>query len=57
MTTAYAGELWDIDAFGQPGVEESKVSSHALLGNPRDKYTQKAQEIKKRTRSPQKYIL
>ncbi|HWQ15155.1 MAG TPA: glucose-6-phosphate isomerase [Roseiflexaceae bacterium] len=32
MQTAIAGELWDINAFDQPGVEAGKVATYALLG-------------------------
>lgn len=30
--TAFAGMLFEIDPFNQPGVEESKVATHALMG-------------------------
>ncbi|MCA9582790.1 MAG: hypothetical protein KC416_13415 [Myxococcales bacterium] len=32
--TAFAGELYDIDAFDQPGVEEGKRLASGLLGRP-----------------------
>ena len=32
--TAIAGELYDIDAFDQPGVELSKEATYALMGRP-----------------------
>ena len=32
--TAVAGELYDIDAFDQPGVELSKEATYALMGRP-----------------------
>jgi glucose-6-phosphate isomerase len=32
MATAYAGRLYNVDAFDQPGVEAGKVASYALLG-------------------------
>ncbi len=32
VQTAIAGELWDINAFDQPGVEASKIATYALLG-------------------------
>ncbi len=32
LQTAYAGELYDIDAFDQPGVEQGKVFTYALMG-------------------------
>ena len=43
MMTAYAGELLDIDAFNQPGVEEGKNATYAMLG--RDGYQNKAEEL------------
>jgi glucose-6-phosphate isomerase len=57
MATAYVGELLDIDAFNQPGVEESKIASYAVLGNQSDKYVKKAQEMKGRPESQKKYLL
>jgi glucose-6-phosphate isomerase len=32
LQTAFAGGLYDIDAFDQPGVEEGKKATHALMG-------------------------
>lgn len=34
MATAISGELYDIDAFDQPGVELSKQATYALMGRP-----------------------
>lgn len=34
VMTAFAGELLGIDAFDQPGVEEGKNATYALLGKP-----------------------
>ena len=34
MATAYAGEVLDINAFDQPGVEGGKQATYALLGKP-----------------------
>lgn len=34
MATAIAGELYDVDAFNQPGVELSKEATYALMGRP-----------------------
>src|SRR5205823_11716365 len=34
IATAYAGELYGIDAFDQPGVELGKQFAYALLGRP-----------------------
>jgi glucose-6-phosphate isomerase len=44
MATAVAGELYDIDAFDQPGVELSKKATYALMG--RAGYEKLAGEIK-----------
>jgi len=57
MTTAYAGELFDIDAFNQPGVEESKIASYAVLGNISEKYTKKRQEMTGKPAAKKEYIL
>ncbi|MEA4929398.1 MAG: glucose-6-phosphate isomerase [Candidatus Limiplasma sp.] len=57
MTTAYAGELLDVDAFNQPGVEGSKLASYAVLGNTSDKYLKKAAEMKGRPDLRKHYVL
>lgn len=44
MATAVSGELYDIDAFNQPGVELSKKATYALMG--RAGFEQLAGEIK-----------
>jgi glucose-6-phosphate isomerase len=46
MQTAIAGELYDINAFDQPGVEAGKVNTYALLG--RTGYEQRRNEIEER---------
>lgn len=43
MATAISGELYDIDAFDQPGVELSKQATYALMGRPG--YEKLAEEI------------
>jgi glucose-6-phosphate isomerase len=43
MATAVAGELYDVDAFDQPGVELSKKATYALMG--RTGYEDLAAEI------------
>ncbi len=43
VATAYSGELYDINAFDQPGVEAGKVATYALLG--RAGYENRRQEI------------
>lgn len=58
MATAYAGELLDIDAFNQPGVENSKVASYAVLGNTGERrYVDKAREMQEQTKPNPRYIL
>jgi glucose-6-phosphate isomerase len=57
MTTAYMGELLDVDAFNQPGVETSKIASFAVLGNTGDKYVTKANEMQSRPALLKRYIL
>lgn len=57
LTTAYAGELLNIDAFNQPGVEESKIASYAVLGNESEKYAKKREEMTHRAERKAKYIL
>lgn len=44
MATAAAGELLDINAFDQPGVEEGKIATFALMGRPG--YAEKAAELR-----------
>ena len=46
------GELLDIDAFNQPGVEESKIASYAVLGNQNEKYLKKAEMCIRDRRCP-----
>ncbi|HIS99902.1 MAG TPA: glucose-6-phosphate isomerase [Candidatus Faecaligallichristensenella faecipullorum] len=57
MVTAYTGELLDIDAFNQPGVEESKIASYAVLGHSAEKYTAKREEMKNRPERKADYVL
>lgn len=57
MTTAYAGELLDIDAFNQPGVEESKLASFAVLGHEADKFAKKREEMETRPERKARYTL
>ncbi|MBE5786521.1 MAG: glucose-6-phosphate isomerase [Clostridiales bacterium] len=57
MATAYAGELLNIDAFNQPGVEESKIASYAVLGNENEKYAKKREEMQHKAERKKQYIL
>ncbi|GAV25534.1 glucose-6-phosphate isomerase [Carboxydothermus islandicus] len=51
---AFMGEYLDINAFDQPGVEEGKKATYALLG--REGFEEKRQEVLKVQKDP-KYIL
>lgn len=55
LQTAYAGELLGIDAFDQPGVEEGKNATYALLGKPG--YEEKLKELSASTAKDDKYII
>lgn len=44
FATAIAGEIWKINAFDQPGVEEGKRLTYAMMGRP--KYEQKGEELR-----------
>lgn len=55
LQTAYTGALLNIDTFNQPGVEEGKNATYALLG--RDGYQDKAKEIKSKKEKSPDYII
>lgn len=57
LVTAYAGELLDIDAFNQPGVEESKIASYAVLGNTGEKFRSKQAEMAQQPEGRKEYRL
>lgn len=57
MATAYAGELLDVDAFNQPGVEESKLASYAVLGHTDEKYEKKRREMAACPARRERYIV
>jgi glucose-6-phosphate isomerase len=57
MVTAYLGELLDIDAYNQPGVEESKIAAYAMLGNTEEKYQNKYKEMVSAPKGLKKYLL
>jgi len=57
LVTAYTGELLDIDAFNQPGVEESKIASYAVLGNPGEKFRSKQAEMAQQPAARPEYRL
>ena len=55
VQTAVCGELLGIDAFDQPGVEEGKNATYALLGRPG--FSAKKEELDSRPAKQEKYIL
>ncbi|MDR3269986.1 MAG: glucose-6-phosphate isomerase [Peptococcaceae bacterium] len=55
VETAYAGELLKIDAFDQPGVEEGKNATYALMGRPG--YEEARAKLNARPVKEAKYIL
>ncbi len=55
IATAYAGELLNINAFDQPGVEEGKNATYALLG--RVGYEEKRFELSKANTKNEKYVI
>ena len=55
LQTAYTGALLNIDTFNQPGVEEGKNATYALLG--REGYEEKAKELRAKKQKNSKYII
>ena len=55
IATAFAGELMEIDAFDQPGVEEGKNATYALFGRPG--YEDKKAELDARPKRDSKYVI
>lgn len=55
MQTAFIGELLNINAFDQPGVEEGKNATYALLGRPG--YEEKKQELEARPAKKSEYMI
>jgi len=55
VETAFAGELLGINAFDQPGVEEGKNATYALLGRPG--YEEKKAELDARPKKKDEYII
>ena len=55
LAIAYAGELLDIDAFDQPGVEAGKNAAYALMG--RRGFEKLRARLEKRTPAEEKYVL
>ncbi|MDD5644874.1 MAG: glucose-6-phosphate isomerase [bacterium] len=55
LATAFAGYLLEIDPFNQPGVEEGKKLTYALMGRPG--FEEKKEEIEKIDRPNPGYII
>lgn len=55
LETAYTGALLNIDTFNQPGVEEGKNATYALLG--REGYEEKAKELNSKKQKSENYII
>lgn len=55
LETAYAGALLDINTYNQPGVEEGKNATYALLG--RAGYEEKAKELRSKEPKSQGFII
>ncbi len=53
--TAFAGEILNINAFDQPGVEEGKIATYGLMG--RKGYEKKGQEIENALKEKEKHII
>lgn len=55
LETAYCGAMLGINTFDQPGVEEGKNATYALLGRPG--YEEKRAELENRPKKSGKYII
>ena len=55
VATAFAGEILNINAFDQPGVEEGKNATYAMFGRPG--YEEKKKELDERPKKMAKYII
>lgn len=55
VATAFAGELLNINAFNQPGVEEGKNATYAMFDRPG--YEEKKKELASRPEKLDKYII
>lgn len=55
VATAFAGELLNINAFDQPGVEEGKNATYAMFGRPG--YEEKKAELDAKPAKKDKYII
>ncbi len=55
MQTAYAGELYNVNAFDQPGVELGKVNTYALMG--RKGFEAKRREVEQSGKVDAKFVV
>lgn len=55
VATGFAGELMNINAFDQPGVEEGKNATYAFFGRPG--YEEKKKELDSRPEKKDEYII
>ena len=55
VATGFAGELLNIDAFNEPGVEEGKNATYAMFGRPG--YEEKKKELDARPAKDTKYSI
>lgn len=55
VATGFTGELLNINAFDQPGVEEGKNATYAFFGRPG--YEEKKKELDSRPKKDSKYII
>ncbi|MBE5744010.1 MAG: glucose-6-phosphate isomerase [Clostridiales bacterium] len=55
LETAYMGEMLGIDTYNQPGVENGKNATYALLG--RNGYDQKREELNNAPKKLDKYVI
>lgn len=55
METAFMGELLNIDTYNQPGVEEGKKATYALLG--KNGYDEKREELRNAPQKQAKYMI
>ncbi len=55
IATAYAGELLNINAFDQPGVEEGKNATYAMFGRPG--YEEKKKELESKPEKDKRLIV
>ena len=55
VATGFMGELMNINAFDQPGVEEGKNATYAMFGRPG--YEEKRKELQARPKKKEEYVV